>query len=140
MNFWIVPIAVATLASGCVGSPPAKDGTLICIYPQTEGASFCQTATNLTAKEVTNQTSLCTSSQGTVVTACPVDSVGCCATTSGTTDFDKCFYNTSAAPREMACATSDGIWTAGSEAGSETGDAGDAGSETSDAGDAGATE
>jgi len=117
MNLWIVPLAVATLTSGCLGSPPARNGSLLCIFPESGGASFCQTATNLTAAEVTKQTSLCTSEQGTVVTACPAGSVGCCATTSGAVYFDKCFYGVNAATQAMTCATMSGTWTAGSETG-----------------------
>jgi hypothetical protein len=94
---------------------PAADGSLICIFPQPGGTSFCQAATNLTPKEVTNQTSLCTSMQGTAVAACPVGAVGCCATTSGSVDFDQCFYGISAATGENTCATKMGTWAASSE-------------------------
>jgi hypothetical protein len=64
---------------------------------------------------VTNQTSLCTSMQGTVVEACPGDAVGCCATTSGSVDFNQCYYGISAATGAQTCATMMGTWTAGSE-------------------------
>jgi hypothetical protein len=117
MKPWIVPFAVAALACGCqlvVPAKPTADGSVICIFPQPGGTSFCQAATNLTAKEVTNQTSLCTSMQGTVVTACPAGAVGCCATTSGSVDFDQCFYGVPAATEETACATKMGTWAAGS--------------------------
>ena len=116
MNLCIVTLALATLASGCITVPgkAAADESLICIYPQPENTSFCQTATNLTAKEVTSQTSLCTSEQGTVVEECPADPVGCCTTTSGSVDFEKCFYGISAAAGASDCATKAGIWTAGS--------------------------
>jgi hypothetical protein len=114
MKLWIVRFFVATLVSGCFSAPPKGDGTVTCIYPQPEGTSFCQIATNLTAKEVTNQTSLCTNAQGTVVAACPAGAVGCCATTSGSVDFEQCHYGSSAATEEAACATKSGTWTAGS--------------------------
>jgi hypothetical protein len=116
MKLSILPFAVAMLASGCLSVPPkaAADGSLICIFPQPGGTTFCQVATNLTAKEVTSQTSLCTGMQGTVVAACPVGAVGCCATTSGSVDFDQCFYGVSAATEENACATKMGTWAAGS--------------------------
>jgi hypothetical protein len=117
MKFWFVCFALATLASSCV-SIPAKapaDGSVICVFPQPGGSSFCQAATNLTAKEVTNQMSLCTSMQGAVVTACPAGAVGCCATTSGSVDFEQCFYDVSAATEESTCASKSGTWTAGSE-------------------------
>ncbi len=119
MKLCIVPFAIATLASSCQLIAPAKpttDGSVICIFPQPGDTSFCQAATNLTPKEVTNQTSLCTSMQGTIVPACPVGAVGCCATTSGSVDFDQCFYGTSAATDENTCATKMGTWAAGSEA------------------------
>ena len=112
MKLCIVPFAVATLVSGCLSAPP-HNGSVICIYPQPGGNSFCQIATNLTAKEVTNQMSLCTSMQGTIVATCPVGAVGCCATTSGSVDFDQCFYD-SAATDESTCATKSGTWTASS--------------------------
>jgi hypothetical protein len=113
MNFCIFPLAIAALVSGCITVPAkaAADESLICIYPQPGGASFCQTATNLTAKEVTSQTSLCSSQQGTVVTACPAGAVGCCSTTSGSVDFDQCYYGISAAMGESTCATKMGTWT-----------------------------
>jgi hypothetical protein len=127
MKFWIVAFPVVTLAAGCLISPGAPhkasaDGGVVCTIPETGDASFCQASTNLTAKQVANQTSLCTSQQGTVVAAaaCPEGAVGCCATTSGSVDFNQCFYGTSAATGEQQCATMAGIWTAGSE----TGDAG----------------
>ncbi len=113
MKLWIVPFAVATLVSGCLSAPP-HNGSVLCIYPQPEGTSFCQTATNLTATEVTNQTSRCTSAQGTIVAACPAGAVGCCATTSGSVDFDQCYYGLSAATAEATCATKSGTWTAAS--------------------------
>jgi hypothetical protein len=120
MKLWLVPFAVATLA-GCVSIPakPSADGGVICVYPEPGGTSLCQAATNLTAKQVTNQTSLCTM-QGTLVAACPEGAVGCCATTLGSVDFDKCDYGISAATGQMACATAMGTWTptsAPSEAG-----------------------
>jgi hypothetical protein len=116
MKFCILPFAVATLATGCI-TVPAKataDGTLICVFPQPGGSSFCQAATNLTPKEVTSQTSLCTSMEGTVVSACPAGAVGCCLATSGSVEFDQCFYDTSAATEENACAAKMGTWTGGS--------------------------
>jgi hypothetical protein len=117
MKLCIVALALAILASGCLVAPAkgSADGSLTCIFPQPGGTSFCQAATNLTSKEVTSQTSLCSSMQGTVVPACPAGAVGCCATTSGSVDFDKCFYDVSAASEETACATKGGTWTAGSE-------------------------
>jgi hypothetical protein len=157
MKFCIVPFAVATLTSACITvNVPAKgtadggtakgtadggtakgtaDGSSICVFPQPGGGRFCQASTNLTANQVTNQTSLCTSMQGTIVAACPVGAVGCCATTSGSVDFDQCFYGVSAAVEENMCATNNGIWAAGS-ATSDAGATDDAteGSATSDAG------
>jgi hypothetical protein len=87
---------------------------LFCTVPQPGGTSFCQASTNLTAKQVTNQTSLCTTMQGTIVAACPDGAVGCCATTSGSVDFDQCYYGISAATGEQTCTTMTGTWTAGS--------------------------
>jgi hypothetical protein len=118
MKHWLVPLAVTTLAAGCLSAPPkaAADGSVTCAVPQSVGTSFCQTATNLTSKQVTNQTSLCTSMQGSVVAACPQGAVGCCATTSGAVDFDQCYYGISVATGEQTCATAAGIWTAGSGA------------------------
>ena len=116
MKLWILPFAVATLAAGCLSAPakPTADGSVICTFPQPGGTSFCQAATNLTPKQVTNQMSVCTSMQGTMVEACPGGSVGCCATTSGSVDFDKCYYGISAAPGEKTCATAMGTYAAGS--------------------------
>jgi hypothetical protein len=37
--------------------------------------------------------------------------VGCCATTSGSVDFDQCYYGISTATGEMTCATAMGTWT-----------------------------
>jgi hypothetical protein len=116
MKSWIVRLAVATLAIGCA-SAAAKapaDGSVYCTIPQPGNTGFCQAATNLGAKQVTNQTSLCTSMQGTVVPACPDGAVGCCATTSGSVDFDQCFYGISAATGEKTCTTMMGVWTLGS--------------------------
>jgi hypothetical protein len=99
-----------------MGAParPTADGSVICTIPQPGGTSFCQAATNLTAKQVTNQTSLCTSMRGTVAAACPDGTVGCCATTSGSVDFNQCFYGISVATGEQTCATMmGGRWTAG---------------------------
>jgi hypothetical protein len=113
MKLWFV----ATLAAGCVAVPakPTADGSVICTFPQPGGTSFCQAATNLTAKQVTNQTSLCTSMQGTVVAACPDGAVGCCATTSGSVDFNQCYYGISVATGANTCAAMmGGTWTAGS--------------------------
>jgi hypothetical protein len=118
MKSWIAPLAVATLAIGCV-SAPAKapaDGSVYCTIPQPGNGGFCQAATNLAAKQVTNQTAICTSMQGTVVPACPDGAAGCCATTSGSVDFDQCFYGSSAATGESMCATMMGVWTPGSGA------------------------
>jgi hypothetical protein len=166
MKFCVVPFAVATL-SACIVVPAkgtaakgtaakgtadggtadggtaegTADGSSICVFPQPGGGRFCQASTNLTANQVTNQTSLCTSMQGTIVEACPVGAVGCCATTSGSVDFDQCFYGVSAAVEENMCETNNGTWAAGSPT-SDAGATDDAteGSATSDAGDAGATD
>ena len=149
MKSWIVPFAVATLATGCIIVPAAHkkadddggavaaadggakaaadaDGGVVCTVPQPGDAGFCQASTNLTAQQVTNQTSLCISQQGTVLaaTACPEGAVGCCATTSGSVAFDQCFYASSATAAEMQCETMGGIWTPGLETGDATGDAG----------------
>jgi hypothetical protein len=113
MKHWLVLFAVAALAAGCVSVPakPAADGGVFCTVQEPGGASFCQAATNLTAKQVTNQTSLCTSMQGTVGAACPDGAVGCCATAVG---LEQCFYGISLATGESTCATKAGTWTAGS--------------------------
>jgi hypothetical protein len=121
MNLWIVPLAVTALAAGCITIPgkpsaAADDGGVNCSIPEPGDASFCQVATNLGPKQVTNQTSLCTSMHGTVVPACPDDAVGCCATTSGAVDFNQCFYGISVAAGEQTCAGMSGTWTAGSAA------------------------
>ena len=55
--------------------------------------------------------------QGTIVAACPGGPVGCCATTSGAVDFEQCFYGVSAVDEEMACATKNGTWSAGTATG-----------------------
>lgn len=117
MKFCIVPFAIVALTSGCLSIPgkASENGSLTCVFPQPGGNSFCQEATSLTAKEVTSQTSLCTSMQGTVVDVCPAGAVGCCATTSGNTDFNKCFYGVNATTQASTCATNNGVWTAGSE-------------------------
>ena len=115
MKLCIVALALAILASGCLVAPAkgSADGSLTCIFPQPGGTSFRQSATNLTAKQVTSQTSLCTSMQGTVVADCPDGAVGCCATTSGSVDFEQCSYGAGgAATGEQTCATKMGTWTA----------------------------
>jgi hypothetical protein len=117
MKLWIIPFAVTTLAAGCSSAPakPPANGSVICTVPQSAGTSFCQIATNLTAKQVTNQMSLCTSSQGTVVAACADGAVGCCATTSGAVAFNQCYYGISVATGEQTCASMmGGTWTPGS--------------------------
>lgn len=117
MKVWIVPFAVATLTSGCLLSAPAAkpkpatDGGVICTFPEPGDASLCQASTNLTANQVTNQTSVCTSMNGTMVAACPGGAVGCCATTSGSVDFDQCYYGISVAFGEKMCASTSGAWT-----------------------------
>jgi hypothetical protein len=115
MKLWIVPLAGATLVSGCLSAPPKPpaDGSVICTIPQPGDTSFCQVASNLTAKQVANQTSVCTSQQGTVVAACPVGAVGCCSTASGLVDFDQCYYGISTATGETTCATKMGTWAPG---------------------------
>jgi hypothetical protein len=114
MKLCIVPFVVATLAAGCLPAKPTTDGSVTCTFPQSGGTSLCQAATNLTPKQVTTQTSLCTSMQGTMVAVCPDGAVGCCATMSGSADIDQCFYGISAADGEMTCVTKMGTWTAGS--------------------------
>jgi hypothetical protein len=114
MKLWIVPFAVAALAVACIPTKPTLSGSLTCTFPPSGGASLCQAATNLSSKQVTNQTSLCTSMQGTVVAACPAGEVGCCTTPSGSAEIEQCFYGISAADGKMACATKMGTWTAGS--------------------------
>jgi len=135
MKTWLIPCAVAALAvgAGCIVNVPAKadkadggvagdgveggsaaSGSTSCTIPQPGGAGFCQASTNLTATQVTSQNSLCTSMQGTVVAACPAGAVGCCATSSGSVDFDQCFYGITNATGEQRCATMAGTWTAGS--------------------------
>jgi hypothetical protein len=137
MKLWIAPFAVAALATGCTIVVPAKptkdggvatadggastagggvaaaDGGVACTIPQPGDTGFCQAATNLTANQVASQTSLCTSMKGTVVEACPDGAVGCCAFTSGSVDFDQCFYRITAATGEETCTTMMGTWTAG---------------------------
>ena len=114
MKLWIVPFIV--LVTGCPSPPPKPlaNGTLICTTPQSPGTSVCQVTTNLTPKQVTNQTSFCTSMNGTVVAACPDGAVGCCAFTSGAVDFDQCYYGISVAMGAATCATTMGTWTVGS--------------------------
>jgi hypothetical protein len=48
------------------------------------------------------------------VAACPTDAVGCCATSSGSVDFDQCSYGISEATAEQRCTAMSGTWTAGS--------------------------
>jgi hypothetical protein len=140
MKLRIVFLAVATLAAGCLSAPakPAADGSVICTYPEPGGTSLCQVATNLTAKQVTSQTALCASSQGTIVQACPGGAVGCCTTVSGAVDFNQCYYGITVAMGESTCETMMGAWTPGPE--TSDADANDAGANDAGANDAGAND
>jgi hypothetical protein len=132
MKRWLVLFALISLATGCISIPPkaSADGGVNCIFPEPGGTSFCQAATDLTPKQVTSQTTLCSTQQGTVVTVCPGGAVGHCATTSGADDFEQYYYGISAAAGAMTCAAASGIWTPSPE----TTEAGATEAGTSDAG------